>query len=256
MTEAVAILNPDGASRYVLLCEHASNYIPERYAGLGLGTADLARHIAWDIGAAELARQLSARLDAPLFLSGYSRLLIDCNRPLGSSTSIPRRSEDTDIPGNHDLPAKEIVARQDRYFRPFHAAVVACLDARAGRPTLARDGRPTLARDGRPTIVIGVHSFTPVYQGVSRPWHAGLLYAAATRLGRGLVAALAADPALVVGDNEPYRIEPEHDYTVPIHGDARGLPAALIEVRQDLLADAAGIAAWTERLAPALAAMA
>lgn len=237
MTEPVTIRNPDGASRIVLLCEHASNFIPERYAGLGLGPADLSRHIAWDIGARALAQTLSDRLDAPLFLSGYSRLLIDCNRPLGSATSIPLRSEDTDIPGNRDLPAEEVAARQDRYFRPFHAAVAACLDARAGRPN----------------IVIGVHSFTPVYHGVRRPWHAGLLYAAATGLGRGLVAALAADPALVIGDNEPYRIEPEHDYTVPVHGDARGIPAALIEVRQDLLADAAGIAAWAERLAPALA---
>jgi predicted N-formylglutamate amidohydrolase len=236
---AVTAVNLAGTSRYVLLCEHASNYIPESYAGLGLGPVDLARHIAWDIGAAGLARALSARLDAPLFLSGYSRLLIDCNRPPGSASSIPPRSEDTDIPGNQGLPPEEVAARQDRFFRPFHAAVADCLDARRGRPT----------------VVIGVHSFTPVYQGIRRPWHAGLLYADAVALGRGLVAALAADPALVVGDNEPYRIEAEHDYTVPIHGDARGIPAALLEVRQDLLADAAGIEAWAARLAPALTAV-
>ena len=231
---AVTSLNPHGASPYVLLCEHASNFIPEAYAGLGLGPADLARHIAWDIGAAALARRLSALLDAPLFLTGHSRLLIDCNRPPGSSTSIPARSEDTDIPGNRDLPAAEAVARQARWFDPFHAAVAGCLDARRGRPT----------------IVIGVHSFTPVYQGIRRPWHAGVLYAAATALGSGLVAALAADPALVVGDNEPYRIDPDYDWTVPVHGDARGIPAALLEVRQDLLADDAGIAAWAARLGP------
>ena len=238
MRPAVTTLNADGASPYVLLCEHASNFMPEAYAGLGLPPSELQRHIAWDPGAAPLARLLSAALDAPLFLSGYSRLLIDCNRPLGSPTSIPRRSEDTDIPGNRDLTPDEVAAREDGYFRPFHEAVAACLDARAGRPT----------------IVIGVHSFTPVYQGDRRPWHAGLLYAAAVPLGRFLVEALAAEPGLVIGDNEPYRIEPEYDYTVPIHGDARGLPAALIEVRQDLLADEAGIAAWAARLAPALAA--
>lgn len=233
MTEAaVTTLNPEGSSPFVLLCEHASNHIPEPYKGLGLGAADLTRHIAWDIGAAALARQLSARLDAPLFLSGYSRLLIDCNRPLGSPTSIPVLSEATEIPGNRDLPAAEVAARQDRYFRPFHAAVAACLDARRGRPT----------------IVIGVHSFTPVYLGIARPWQAGLLYADAVALGRGMIEALATEPGLTIGDNEPYRIEPEHDYTVPVHGDARGLPAALIEVRQDLLAEEAGIEAWAARL--------
>ncbi|SDB69314.1 N-formylglutamate amidohydrolase [Belnapia rosea] len=239
MTEAaVTTLNPEGSSPFVLLCEHASNHIPEPYKGLGLGTADLARHIAWDIGAAALARQLSARLDAPLFLSGYSRLLIDCNRPLGSPTSIPVLSEATEIPGNRDLPAAEVAARQDRYFRPFHAAVAACLDARRGRPT----------------IVIGVHSFTPVYLGIARPWQAGLLYADAVALGRGMIEALAG-PGLTIGDNEPYRIEPEHDYTVPVHGDARGLPAALIEVRQDLLADETGIEAWAVRLVRAFRAV-
>ncbi|MBL6078452.1 N-formylglutamate amidohydrolase [Belnapia sp. T18] len=239
MRPAVTTLNPEGASPFVLLCEHASNHIPDSYAGLGLGPADLARHIAWDIGAAALARLLSERLDAPLFLSGYSRLLIDCNRPLGAPTSIPLRSEDTDIPGNLDLPAEEVAARQNRYFRPLHDAVAACLDARRGGPA----------------IVIGVHSFTPVYQGVRRPWHAGLLYAGAAALGRGLIEALAADRALVIGDNEPYRIEPEHDYTVPVHGDARGLPAALLEVRQDLVADEAGIEAWAARLVPAFRAV-
>ncbi|MBL6455299.1 N-formylglutamate amidohydrolase [Belnapia sp. T6] len=236
MRPAVTTLNPEGGSPFVLLCEHASNHIPASYGGLGLPPAELGRHIAWDIGAAALARRLSARLDAPLFLSGYSRLLIDCNRPLGAPTSIPLRSEDTEIPGNRDLSEAEVAARQDRFFRPFHAAVAACLDARRGRPT----------------IVLGIHSFTPVFQGVRRPWHAGLLYADAVALGQGLIAALAADPALVIGDNEPYRIEPEHDYTVPVHGDARGLPAALIEVRQDLLADEAGIAAWADRVERAL----
>ncbi|MBD0273681.1 MAG: N-formylglutamate amidohydrolase [Acetobacteraceae bacterium] len=238
---AVTALNESGASPYVLLCEHASNHVPERYAGLGLPPRDLQRHIAWDIGAADLARGLSRRLDAPLFLSGYSRLLIDCNRPPGAPTSIPARSEDTDIPGNLGLDAGERVQRERAYFAPFHAAVARLLDRRAA--------------EGRRTVVVGVHSFTPVFLGVSRPWLAGVLYAGAERFGRALVARLAAelgpDP---VGDNEPYRIEPEeHDYTVPVHGDARGLEAALLEVRQDLIANAAEAEAWAERLAPVLA---
>lgn len=237
----VTALNEGGASPYVLLCEHASNHIPEAYGGLGLAPRDLARHIAWDIGAADLARGLSRRLDAPLFLSGYSRLLIDCNRPPGAPTSIPVRSEDTDIPGNLSIGAAERARREGAYFAPFHAAVSRLLDRRAA------------AR--RRTVVVGVHSFTPVFLGVARPWLAGVLYAGAERFGRALVARLGAElgPA-VVGDNEPYRIEPEaHDYTVPVHGDARGLDAALLEVRQDLIATLAEAEAWAARFAPVFA---
>ena len=158
-----------------------------------------------------------------------------CNRPPGSATSIPARSEDTDIPGNRDLPPEEVAARQERFFRPFHAAVAACLDARAGRPT----------------IVIGVHSFTPVYQAVRRPWHAGLLYAAAAPLGRFLVEALAAEPGLVVGDNEPYRMD-LIDYTIPRHAYPARRFYAEIEIRQDLIGAPDGCAAWAERVASAL----
>ena len=237
---AVTALNEGGTSPYVLLCEHASNHVPEAYAGLGLPPRDLQRHIAWDIGAADLARGLSRRLDAPLFLSGYSRLLIDCNRPPGAPTSIPTRSEDTDIPGNLDPDAGERARRERAYFAPFHAAVARLLDRRAA--------------ERRRTIVVGVHSFTPVFLGMARPWLAGVLYAGAERFGRTLVERLGTElgPA-AVGDNEPYRIEPEeHDYTVPVHGDARGLDAALLEVRQDLIASAAEAEAWAARLAPAL----
>jgi predicted N-formylglutamate amidohydrolase len=236
---AVTTVNEGGASPYVLLCEHASNYIPAEYSGLGLQGADLRRHIAWDIGAADLARLLSRRLDAPLFLSGYSRLLIDCNRPLLTPTSIPTRSEDTEIPGNHRLAADERERRAAAYFTPFHEQVAAMLDRRT--------------RSGVPTIVVGVHSFTPVFHGVARPWQCGVLYAAAAEFGRGLIAGLAADPGLNVGDNQPYQIAAAYDYTVPVHGDQRGLPAALIEIRQDLIATAEGVEEWAQRLVPALA---
>lgn len=238
---AAATLNEDGASPWVLLCEHASNHIPNAYRGLGLSARDLERHIAWDIGAAEVARGLSWRLDAPLVLSGYSRLLIDCNRPPGAPTSIPVRSEDTDIPGNADLDPAERGRREAAYFAPFQAAVGRLLDRRRTA--------------GRPTAVIGVHSFTPVFLGVARPWLVGVLYGRAARLGRAMVERLSADLGSdSVGDNEPYRIEPQgHDYTVPVHGDARGLEAVLLEVRQGLIADDAGAAAWAERTAAVLA---
>lgn len=235
-------VNEAGASPVVLVCEHASNHIPARYHRLGLPRAELDRHIAWDIGAADLARRLAVLLDAPLFLSGYSRLLIDCNRPLGSSTSIPVRSEDTVIPGNIGLDADEVARRQADWFMPFQDCIARHLDARVAA--------------SRPTIVVGVHSFTPVFQGVPRPWQAGVLYAQATGLAAGLIAQLRTPGDLTVGDNAPYRIEAEHDYTVPVHGDARGIPAVLIEVRQDLLATPSDIAAWASRLAQALHAVA
>ena len=238
----VTAVNEGGPSPYVLLCEHASNHIPAEYAGLGLQGPDLRRHIAWDIGAADLARLLSQQLDAPLFLSGYSRLLIDCNRPLLTPTSIPTRSEDTEIPGNHGLTVDERGRRAAAYFTPFHNRVAATLDRRA--------------RAAAPTIVVGVHSFTPVFRGVARPWQCGVLYAAAAGFGQALIARLAADPRLNVGDNQPYQIAAAEDYTVPVHGDQRGLPAALIEVRQDLLATPKGIKEWAQRLAPALAGVA
>ena len=239
----VKVLNPGGASPFVLLCEHASNHIPSRYEALGLPAAELGRHIAWDIGAAALARRLSALLDAPLLLSAVSRLVIDLNRPPGVPTSIPERSEDTPIPGNLGVAPEERAAREAAWFHPFHDAVTALLDRRAAA--------------GAATVVLGVHSFTPRFQGLDRPWHAGVLFGAAEGFGRALAAALAADPALVVGENEPYRIEPGlHDYTVPVHGDARRIDAALIEVRQDLLGDDAGVEAWALRLASALGAAA
>jgi predicted N-formylglutamate amidohydrolase len=230
----VRVLNETGASPFVLVCEHASNFIPERYAGLGLGEADLRRHIAWDIGAEKVARHLSQHLDAPLVIAGYSRLLIDLNRPPESQTAIPAISESTVIPGNAGLTVEQRQARVDTYFTPFQTRLSALLDARRGA-----------------TKVIGVHSFTPVYKGVSRPWHAGILYRKAADFGHALAEALGGSAAHVA-ENQPYQIDDESDYTVPVHGEARGLDAVLIELRQDLVADDAGCAAWAMRLAQAL----
>ena len=241
--QPVTVVNAAGVSPVVLLCEHASNHIPAPYARLGLTQADLQRHIAYDIGAADVARELSLRLDAPLILSGYSRLLIDCNRPLTAPSSIPERSEATDIPGNTGIDAGERARRDAMFFAPFREKVAEILDERlAGR---------------RATLLIGMHSFTPVYMGVARPWHAGFLFLRAARLGRALIEALrASDPALVVGDNEPYQVTLESDYTVPYQGDVRGIPTALIEVRQDLISNSPGVLAWAETLAGVLRAVA
>ena len=237
---AFDVVNPDGDSPYVLTCEHASNHIPERYGDLGLPPHELERHIAWDIGAAMVARRLSALLDAPLILSGYSRLLIDCNRPIGSPTSIPLISEATAIPGNAGLAPKERERRARDFFWPYQDAVSRVLDARHEK--------------GRRSTIIAVHSFTPVYHGAARPWHAGVLFRKSERLGMALIQALAA-PGRIVAANEPYAIEDDGDYTIPIHGEARGLDAVLLELRQDLIASAQGANAWARSLSDALQAL-
>jgi len=234
----VTVANADGSAALVLVCEHASNHIPARYAGLGLPASELRRHIAWDIGAAALSWRLSALLDAPLILSGASRLLIDCNRPPGVPSSITLVSEATPIPGNQGLSPEEVLARRIAFFDPFQAAVTRVLDAREAA--------------GMATTILGVHSFTPIFLGAPRPWQAGVLYLNAVAFGARMRDALREDRALTIGDNEPYQVNLEEDYTVPVHGDARGIPAALIEVRQDLLGTEAGIEAWAQRLAPIL----
>jgi len=241
MTEPAAyeVVNPDGQSDYVLTCEHASNHIPEGYEGLGLPAHELERHIAWDIGAAMVARKLAALLDAPLILSGYSRLLIDCNRPIGSPTSIPEVSESTAIPGNAGMTMEEAGRRALDFFWPFQNAVASVLDRRQTH--------------GRRSVVVAVHSFTPVYHGVERPWHAGVLFRQSERFGSALVEALDA-PGRVIAPNQPYVIEDDGDYTIPIHGEARGLDAALLELRQDLIASENGAADWAHILGTALSA--
>lgn len=233
-----AVINPDGSSPYLLLCEHASNRIPRALGDLGLPLTERQRHIAWDIGVSALSQHLSATLDAPLFMANYSRLVIDCNRPLHVPSLIPEASETTAVPGNAGLSEAERQQRIDTLFHPFAGAVSRRLDQRR--------------QQGLRTIIIGVHSFTPVYFGKQRPWHAGVLYGEAKAFGRAIIDRLAADPALCIGDNQPYDIHPDEDYTVPVHADARGLPGALIEIRHDLLRDAQGVTAWGERLTACL----
>ena len=236
---AVTVVNEHGASPIVLLCEHAANFIPARYGNLGLPPAELQRHIAYDIGAAAVARLLAQRLDAALALAGYSRLLIDCNRPPEAPGLIPARSEATDIPGNRNLSAEQRAERDRLFFAPFRDRVAALLDARLAA--------------GRPTVLIGMHSFTPLFRGVRRPWQVGVLYLRAHRLAAALLDGLRTDAALLIGVNEPYCVTLAGDYTVPWVGEPRGIATALFEVRQDLIADDAGAAAWAGRLAGVLA---
>jgi predicted N-formylglutamate amidohydrolase len=224
-----------GASPFLLTADHYGRTIPRALGDLGLPESELTRHIAWDIGIAGVASALSRHLNAHLIAQRYSRLVIDCNRPPQSPNSIPRISEATIIPGNEGLTRDATEARRREVFDPYHRRISEAIDNRLRR--------------GIPTVLVSLHSFTPVYAGIARPWHVGTLYQSDTRLPPLLLKGLRAQADLVVGDNEPYAVSDETDYTIPVHGEARGLMNTGIEIRQDLIADRAGEKQWAERLA-------
>jgi predicted N-formylglutamate amidohydrolase len=230
--------NPLGRSPFLLTSDHFGRAIPEKLGDLGLPESEMTRHIAWDIGIAGVARALSERIDAHLIAQAYSRLVIDCNRPPIAASSIPLMSEATVIRGNEGLTREQAEARRREVFYPYHRRISQVIDQRQ--------------RDGKPTVLVSLHSFTPVYAGIKRPWHVGTLYQRDTRLPPLLLKHLRAQGDLVVGDNEPYAVTNETDYTIPLHGEARGLMNTGIEIRQDLIADRIGQGEWAERLAAIL----
>jgi len=231
--------NAAGRSPYLLTCDHYGRLIPKRLGDLGLPQRELTRHIAWDVGIAGVAESLSRQLDAHLIAQRYSRLVIDCNRPPDAPGSIPRISEATTIPGNEGLAREAAALRRAQIFDPYHRRIAAVIDQRQ--------------QVGMPTVLVSLHSFTPAYAGIARPWHIGTLYHRDTNLPRRLLKALRAETDLVVGDNEPYAVSDETDYTIPVHGEARGLMNSGIEIRQDLISDSAGEKSWADRLARILA---
>ena len=236
----VELCHGAGAAPVLLTCDHASRRVPAALDQLGLTEAVIARHIGWDIGAAAVTRRLAPLLDAPAVLAGYSRLVIDCNRHPEDASSIPAESDGTAIPGNAGLDDAARRARRTALFEPYHAAI----DAQLAR----------IAKTGLAPAVISVHSFTPQMKGFARPWHVGVLWDEDGRIATPLLAALSAelDPA-IVGDNQPYSAREPVGYTQRHHAFERGLPHVAIELRQDLVADEAGAAAWAERLARVLA---
>jgi predicted N-formylglutamate amidohydrolase len=227
------LVNPQGSASALLVCDHASNRIPQALANLGLGADRLVEHIAWDPGAAEVARGLAERLDAAAVLSGYSRLAIDLNRPLASPESIPEQSDGIPIPGNLDLTRQARAGRVGALFHPYHQAIARLLAGRTERPTL----------------LLSIHSFTPMLRGEGRPWHVGVACQRDRRLADPMLHALRLPGDLRVGDNQPYGIDDDHDYTLPTHGEGRGIPYVMIEIRQDGLCTPENIAGWVERLA-------
>jgi len=225
-------------ANFVIVCDHAGCRIPRRLNDLGLPASELQRHIAWDIGALGVARQVAAALDAPLVAQNYSRLVIDCNRDPKVASSIPRLSETVEIPGNIGLSEEEAAARRAEIFDPYHEKVSALLDERAAA--------------NRTTILVAQHTMTDVYHGARRKMHAAVLYNRDRRFAGLMLDMLRRGAKLSIADNEPYFVSDETDYTIPHHGEARGIPHVEIEIRQDLVADEAGQTEWAQRITQAL----
>ena len=233
--DSVRVTNPDGNGAYVFTCDHASNFLPAEYGTLGLAAPELTRHIAWDPGALPVAQILSERLGAPLVETCISRLVLDCNRPLDAPDLISPVSETTAIPGNEGLSAADRQARIDRCWKPFHETIDRLIETRAAR--------------GLETRLVSVHSFTPVYKGVDRPWHIGIIHDDDARLSAPLIAALQQQGGFTVGANQPYSPANRVYFTLERHARSRGLLCAMIEIRNDEIRDKAGQKKWGERLA-------
>jgi len=232
LQDAAKIINPEGTSPIIFVCDHASNHIPDHHQKLGLTDAQINDHIGWDIGAEALTTRLAHALDAPAVLAGYSRLLIDCNRDLDAHDLIPHVSDKVVISGNIDLTETERAKRIAHYYEPFHNAIALLLDQRKA---------PT-------RTLMAIHSFTPHMNGLDRPWHIGLLFEQEHDLIKALAHQCKAFPNMVVGMNAPYDPKDGTYHTMSRHAKPRDLAHAMIEVRNDLLRDEAELAMWAQRL--------
>ncbi|UCH74009.1 MAG: N-formylglutamate amidohydrolase [Rhodospirillales bacterium] len=234
----MTIVNRDGGAPAVLLCDHASNRIPAALDQLGLDEAARSRHIAWDIGAAEVTRHLASQLDAPALFSGYSRLVVDCNRSLDDPTAMRQISDGTIVPGNRGLDANARTARAEACYWPYHMAVTETIERIATR--------------GIVPAIISIHTCTPVIKGFERPWHIGVLSNADRRMADLLIAELLHDSALCIGDNEPYSGLDPHGYSIETHALPAGRPNVLLEIRQDLVDTQHGAQHWAVLVGAAL----
>lgn len=231
---ALVTLRPQGQSPFLLVSDHAGRRIPKKLGDLGVSESELRRHIAWDVGIEPVVRFMAEELDATAILQPYSRLVIDCNRPFQAESSIAKMSENTPVPGNVKLSPEATAERQREIFAPYHAAITKELDRRQ--------------REHLPAFLVAMHSFTPVYKGVSRPWHAGVLYNRDSRFAAFILRLLREQDELTVGDNEPYNVSDDTDYTIPVHGEQRSLPHAAIEIRHDLIETEKDQRFWAQRM--------
>ncbi len=225
------VIHEHGTSSIVLICEHASNVIPQSLNNLGLAAEDLNRHIAYDIGAEGVSRLLSRLLDAPLVLNRYSRLAYDCNRSPEHPGAMPEISEIFEIPGNRNLSAEDKLARITKLYRPFHEETAKLFDRRAAH--------------GKSTMVVTIHSFTRIYQGKTRDVEIGLLFDRDARMANALVNSF---PGFDTRLNEPYSAKDGVMHTANLHADSRGLPNIMIEIRNDLIETERGQQEWAQRL--------
>lgn len=238
---AVTILNSTGGAPAVLLCDHASNRVPAALNRLGLDEAARARHIAWDIGAAEVTRHLAGLLDAPALFSGFSRLVVDCNRALDDPTAMRQISDGTVVPGNRGLDANAQAQRAEACYWPYHSAVTSTIERIAAR--------------GIVPAVISIHTCAPVMKGIERPWHIGVLSNVDRRMADLLIAELSRDSALCIGDNQPYSGLDPHGYSIETHALPAGRPNVLLEIRQDLVDTQRGAQHWASLVGNALQAV-
>jgi predicted N-formylglutamate amidohydrolase len=237
--DPVEAINLAGNSPFLLTCEHAGRAVPQVLGDLGVDAAEMDRHIAYDVGAENLSRGLSALLDAPLIMQRYSRLVVDCNRPFEAKDCFPEISDGTAVPVNRSLSEGERRQRFNEIHQPFHRTVSAFLDQRKAA--------------GKPAILISVHSFTPCLAGKERPWLVGLLANRDRRVADAFMAAFTeANPGISIAHNEPYTVDDLSDYTVPVHGEARGIPHLLLEIRNDQIAQPDGQVRWARLVADAL----
>ena len=234
--EAAAVQNPHASSTILFISDHAGRRIPRRLGSLGLGDADLERHIAWDIGIQDVTTPLADKVGATYIYQRYSRLVIDCNRRPGVNQSVMLISDGTEIPGNRNLTDDDVRVRENEILRPYHEVIERELERRKAA--------------GRPTVIFAMHSCTPIFGGEAgpRPWHIGIIAHRDWRIGEPLIDLLSAETDFCIGRNKPYEVNMETDYTVPIHAEGRGLPYVEIEIRQDLIGDRAGQQAWANLL--------
>ncbi|PRH86972.1 N-formylglutamate amidohydrolase [Labrys okinawensis] len=238
----VGLHNGEASSPFLIICDHAGNAVPAALAGLGLPQSELDRHIGVDIGILGVSKGLSDHLQAPLIFQRYSRLVAECNRRLDSPSFMTPISDGTLVPANQDPAADDRQARIREIVEPYHAEISGRIDHRLAA--------------GLPLILVSMHSFTPSLRAAPapRPWHIGLCYHHNRHFSDLVLDELAHQRDLVIGRNEPYGVNMAEDYSVPVHGEERRLPYVEFEIRQDLIADASGQAAWAERLAPVLSA--
>ena len=230
--------NDHGRARLLLVADHASPFFPAGMNQLGLADWVLERHVAWDIGSDELARCLADRLDAQLILAGFSRLIVDPNRRLDDPTAFATLSDGIAIPGNLDLDEEQKALRAASFYQPYHDAIAARLERFAQR--------------GDVPAFVSIHTCTPVFDRVVRPWHVGVMWDKDPRLAVPLMERLRGMDGICIGDNEPYSGRHPHDFTIDHHAEPAGLPHVGIEVRQDLVATADGARQWAGILADAL----